>query len=86
MNYTSIKPLNQNKMTTKRIDSELELHNFITQLQITGIEIPNNVTLEIDSPIFESEFKKLAQIWIPGQILPMKRFKYRGEKITFKSE
>jgi hypothetical protein len=73
-------------MSTKRIDSELELHNFITQLQIAGIEIPHNVTLEIDSPIFESELKKLAQTWIPVQILPIKRFKYRGEKITFKSE
>ena len=77
----------KNKMkTTKRIDSELELHNFITELQIAGIEIPSNVTLEIDSSIFESEFKKLAQTWIPEKILPMKKFKYRGEKITFKSE
>ena len=84
----------KNKMkTTKRIDSELELHNFITELQIAGIEIPSNVTLEIDSSIFESEFKKLAQTWIPEEILPMKKFKlpmkkfkYRGEKITFKSE
>lgn len=73
-------------MTIKRIDSELELHNFITQLQIAGIEIPNNVTLEIDSHIFESELKKLAQAWIPREIETIKRFKYMGEKITFKSE
>lgn len=72
--------------TTSRIDSELELHNFITELQIVGIEIPSNVTLEIDSLIFESEFKKLAQTWIPGEIEPMKRFKYRGKKITFRTK
>jgi hypothetical protein len=70
--------------TTKRIDSELELYNFINDLQIAGIEIPNNVTLEINSPILESELKKIAQTWIPGEIFPMKRFKYRGEKISFK--
>jgi len=72
--------------TTKRIDSELELHNFLNELQMAHIEIPSNVTLEINSNIFESEFKKLAQTWMPEEILPLKRFKYRGEKITFKSE
>jgi hypothetical protein len=72
--------------TTKRIDSELELHNFLNELQMAHIEIPSNVTLEIDSPIFKSEFKKLAQTWMPLETLPIKRFKYRGEKITFKSE
>ena len=73
-------------MTTKRIDSELELYNFIIQLQIAGIEIPSNVTLEIDSYLFEDDIKEKAQTWIPENIEPIKRFKYMGEKITFKSE
>jgi hypothetical protein len=50
---------------------------------MANIEIPSNVTLEIDSPIFESELKKIAQTWIPGEIEPTKPIKYRGEKITF---
>ena len=74
-----------NKMkTTSRIDSEVELSIFLHQLAMANIEIPSNVTLEIDSPILKSEFSKLAQTWIPGEIEPMKRFKYKGEKITFK--
>ena len=41
--------------TTSRIDSEDELSMFLHQLAIANIEIPSNVTLEIDSPIFKSE-------------------------------
>ena len=70
--------------TTSRVDSEYELSMFLHKLQMANIEIPSNVTLEIDSHIFESEFKRLAQTWAPGEIEPMKRFKYRGEKVTFK--
>jgi hypothetical protein len=69
--------------TTNRIDSEYELSQFLDRLQMANIEIPSNVTLEIDSPIFESELKKIAQTWIPGEIEPTKPIKYRGEKITF---
>jgi len=72
--------------TTNRIDSELELQYFLHKLKSAYIEIPSNVTLEIDSPIFKSEFNKLAQTWIPGETEPIKRFKYQGEKLTFKSE
>lgn len=72
--------------STDRIDSELELQIFLLKLQMADIEIPSNVTLEIDSPIFKSEFNKWAQTWVPGEIEPMNRFKYQGEKITFKSE
>jgi hypothetical protein len=71
---------------TDRIDSELELLNFIHKLRSANIEIPFNLTLEIDSPILKSEFNKLAQTWMPGEIEPMKLIKYKGEKITFKSE
>jgi hypothetical protein len=71
--------------TTNRIDSELELYNFINKLHMACIEIPCNVTLEIDSYIFQSEFNLLGQTWMPETLLPIKRFKYRGEKITFKN-
>jgi hypothetical protein len=72
--------------TTKRIDSELELHNFLNELQMAHIEIPSNVTLEIDSPIFKSEFNKLPQTWFPEEIEPLQWCKYKGQRITFKSE
>ena len=48
--------------TTSRVDSEDELSMFLHKLQMANIEIPSNVTLEIDSHIFESEFKRLAQV------------------------
>lgn len=72
--------------TTSRIDSEYELSIFLHQLAMANIEMPSNVTLEIDSPILKSEFNKLAQTWMPGEIEPMKLIKYKGEKITFKTE
>lgn len=72
--------------STDRIDSEYELDVFLYQLRVANIEIPSNMTLEIDSPIFKSEFNKWAQTWMPGEIEPMKLIKYKGEKITFKSE
>jgi hypothetical protein len=75
-----------NMKTTNRIDSELELQHFLHKLRLAYIEIPSNVTLEIDSPIFKSEFNKLAQTWIPGEIEPIKRFKYQGENIKFKKK
>ena len=72
--------------TTDRIDSELGLLNFIHKLRSANIEIPSNVTLEIDSPIFKSEFNKLAQTWFPGKREPLTRCKFKGQRITFKSE
>ena len=72
--------------TTKRIDSEFELSEFLLKLQVANIEIPSNVTLEIDSPIFKSEFNKLAQTWFPGEIEPLQWCKFKGQRITFKSE
>ncbi len=82
-----VKPQIKNAMkTTSRIDSERELREFLFKLQAANIEIPLNVTLEIDSPIFESEFKKLPQTWLPGEIEPIKWFKYQGQRVTFKSK
>jgi hypothetical protein len=75
-----------NMKTTNRIDSELELQHFLHKLRSAYIEIPSNVTLEIDSPILKSEFNKLAQTWISGKIEPIKRFKYQGENIKFKKK
>lgn len=72
--------------TTSRIDSEVELSIFLHKLRSACIEIPSNVTLEIDSPIFKSEFNKLVQTWFPGEIVPLERCKFKGEKITFKSD
>ena len=72
--------------TTSRIDSEYELAQFLDKLQMANIEIPSNVTLEIDSPIFKSEFNKLPQTWFPEEIEPLQWCKYKGQRITFKSE
>ena len=75
-----------NMKTTNRIDSEDELSMFLHQLAMANIEIPSNVTLEIDSPIFKSEFNKLPQTWFPEEIEPLQWCKYKGQRITFKSE
>jgi hypothetical protein len=72
--------------TTKRIDSEDELSIFLHQLAMANIEIPSNVTLEIDSPHFKSEFNKLAQTWLPGEREPLTWCKFKGQRIAFKSE
>ena len=72
--------------TTKRIDSEDELSIFLHQLAEANIEIPSNITLEIDSPIFKSEFNKLAQTWFPGEREPLTWCKFKGQRIAFKSE
>jgi hypothetical protein len=72
--------------TTKRIDSEDELSIFLHQLAAANIEIPSNITLEIDSPIFKSDLNKLAQTWFPGEIEPLQWCKYKGQRIAFKSE
>lgn len=72
--------------TTKRIDSELELSIFLHQLAAANIEIPSNMTLEIDSPIFKSDLNKLAQTWFPGEREPLQWCKYKGQRIAFKSE
>lgn len=72
--------------TTSRIDSERELQEFLFKLQIADIEIPSNVTLEIDSPIFKSSAVNFLKSWLPGDIASVDRFKYRGQNIMFKSK
>jgi hypothetical protein len=73
--------------TTKRIDSGHELSIFLYELMAANIEIPSNITLEIDSPSFESEINEMAQNFISEEkSIPMKRFEYMGNKVVFKSE
>jgi len=70
--------------TTSRIDSETELVKFIHKLRMADIEIPSNVTLEIDSPILKSDIENTTAKWIPQ--FEVKRIIYMGQNITFKSE
>lgn len=70
--------------TTSRIDSETELSKFLHKLMMADIEIPSNVTLEIDSPILKSEIENTTAKWLPE--FEVKRIIYMGKKITFKSE
>lgn len=70
--------------TTSRIDSETELAKFLHKLMMADIEIPSNITLEIDSPILKREIEKTSRQWLPE--FELKKITYMGEKITFKSE
>lgn len=79
------------KKITNRIDSEKELAEFIHKLMMVGIEIPSNVTLEIESNILEkvmmNNFFNAYGIDIDNiESVKLTRFTYMGEKITFKSE
>lgn len=70
--------------TTSRIDSEAELAKFIHKLMMADIEIPSNVSLEIDSIDLKYEMQNTTAKWIPK--FEVKSFTYMGQKITFKSE
>lgn len=75
---------------TNRIDSEKELAEFIHKLMMAGIEIPSNVTLEIESPTLENEIKNnffnAHGIDTSGvERVEIQRVTYMGQKITFKS-
>ena len=73
--------------TTSRIDSGHELSIFLYKLMAANIEMPSNITLEIDSPSFESEINEMVQNFLLGEkSISMKRFEYMGNKVTFKSE
>lgn len=68
---------------TNRIDSEKELAEFIHKLMMADIEIPSNVSLEIDSIDLKYEMQNTTSKWIPK--FELKKFEYMGQKITFKS-
>lgn len=71
-------------MTTDRIDSERELIEFIQKLKMANIEIPENVTLEIDSEYLQDYFIRRLNAWTLPFSKKIDRFKYMGEKMMFK--
>lgn len=71
----------------KRIDSQFELIKFIQDLRNNNINIPENVTLEIDSKYLKNEIILEANnLWNIPLDVNVKRFNYMGEKITFKTQ
>lgn len=75
---------------TNRIDSEFELMRFIQKLMMADIDIPSNVSLEIDSNTLKSEitnnFFKVHRIDTSNvDNVDVTRFTYIGQKVTFKS-
>ena len=77
--------------TQARIDSQTELVRFIDRLVVAGIEIPKNVTLEIESIHLQKElteaFLQMHSIDSSNvESVTLKRFEFMVEKISFKSE
>ena len=77
--------------TQARIDSQTELIRFIDRLTVAGIEIPRNLTLEIESSHLQEElteaFLQIHSIDASSvESVALKRFEFMGEKIAFKSE
>ncbi|GAG65194.1 unnamed protein product [marine sediment metagenome] len=66
-----------------RIDSLKELNYFLTELKAFNIKLPENVTIEIDSPILRDAINAEAKQMI-GSNIEFKRGEYYGVKITFK--
>lgn len=76
-------------MTTDRIDSERELIEFIENLKMANIKIPENVTLEIDSYDLQNciNYSYMWEYTLPfTSNRNVDRFKYMGEKIMFKKK
>lgn len=79
-------------MTTKRIDSQTELAKFLYEIELAGIEIPSNVSIEIDSPTLEKDIvgSFLCAMELSGapfaERIGLKNFIYMGKRITFKHE
>ena len=67
-----------------RIDSITELLSLISQLEVNGIKLPENVKLKIDSPILkESLIKSIGEVvsnFEPNDL----DGEFCGVKITFK--
>lgn len=74
-------------MKTKRIDNTRELERFLIDLQQNYIDIPINVTLEIDSDNLKREMMFFRNTW---SYVPLSKnfdeFKYMGQKITIKNK
>ena len=67
-----------------RIDSTNELTMFVDKLRMSGVELPQNLTLEIDSNLLKDELVKEINMTKDKQIFDVNRFQYYGIKITFK--
>jgi hypothetical protein len=74
-------------MTTKRIDSQIELIDFIHLLQKNFIEIPQNVTLQIDSKYLEADiFNSLQEIYNLSIPEKLNDFTFMGQKVSLKQQ
>jgi hypothetical protein len=74
-------------MTIKRIDSQRELMEFIHLLQDNFIEIPQNVTLQIDSNYLEADILDSARrIWNIPIDDKLKEFSFMGQKVSLKQQ
>ena len=74
-------------MTTKRIDTAQELEKFLIDLEKNYIDIPINVTLEIDSDNLKREMRFFRNMvnYLPLSV-NSDNFKYMGQKITIKNK
>ena len=69
-----------------RIDSPNELHLFLDKLRMNGIELPQNLTLEIDSHILKDELDREINETKDERVkyFDVSRFQYYGIQISFK--
>ena len=67
-----------------RIDSQIELIKFLTKLSENEIELPDNLTLEIESSILQKSLIKSLSLVAPNVEVESLRGRFCGEKITFK--
>lgn len=74
-------------MTTKRIDTAQELVKFLIDLEKNHIDIPINVTLEIDSDNLKREMMFFINMvnYLPLSV-NFDNFKYMGQKIIIKNK
>lgn len=74
-------------MKATRIDSQRELIEFIHALKEHNIEIPENVTLEIDSKFLKEELELMVNsFWGFKIVSGLHRFKYMDQEVVFKHE
>ena len=68
-----------------RVDSTNELTMFIDELRSCGVEIPQNVTLEIDSDVLKKELSREVN-GAANTSIDVSRGEMYGTKITFKQK
>jgi len=67
-----------------RIDSTNELTMFVDKLRMSGVELPQNLTLEIDSNLLKDELDREINMTKDKQIFDVNRFQYYGISLSFK--